>query len=52
MKTLMIEATDKNYKFVNKFTDVTMYEFCGWLNLTGSEKSLKQIAKKNKVVLF
>lgn len=52
MKTLMIEGTDKNLKLVNKFSDVNVYEFCGWLNVTGSEKSIKRIAKKTKTVLF
>lgn len=49
MKTLIVEMNPVNYKLINKTANITVIEFCGYLNITGAEKTIKKLAKKMKI---
>ncbi len=49
MKTLIVEMNPVNYKLINKTANITVIEFCGYLNIIGAEKTIKKLAKKMKV---
>ena len=52
MITMMIEATDKNIKVVNKYNNVTIDNyFGGYLTIKGDVKSIKRIARKVKALI-
>ena len=51
MTTMMIAATDKNFKVANKYNNITIENFGGYLTIKGDTKSIKRIARKVKALI-
>lgn len=50
MMTMMIAATDRNFKVASKF-NVTIDSFGGYLTIKGDTKAIKKIARKIKALI-